>query len=111
MTESAPKPDYEAFGRAVYAARRAAKLTHEQVVARGGWDDKGQPAVGRRTAIEVEQGRANPSVLKIHAIAHATNTPLEELVKHLCDNHERPGAEPTEPEPPKRTPRPTRKRK
>jgi transcriptional regulator with XRE-family HTH domain len=82
VTEPVPEQNQNAFGVAMAQARLREGLTLDDLAERS--------AVSRRTLIEIEQGRANPSTLKVHAIAHATNTPVGELMLGLCEGHEPP---------------------
>jgi transcriptional regulator with XRE-family HTH domain len=74
-----PEENLGEFGRAIGRARNAAKLTFEQLAERAD--------VSRRTLINIEHGKANPTVKKVHAIAHALNVPIADLVNALCVDH------------------------
>lgn len=83
MIEPPPPANIAALGLAVARARLDADLTLEGLAERSG--------VSRRTLIEIEQGRVNPSAKVLHAIAHATNSPIGALLVSACDGHQPPG--------------------
>jgi DNA-binding XRE family transcriptional regulator len=44
--------------------------------------------LARRTIIEIEQGRTIGTLRTCHALAHALDTPLDELFSALCRGHD-----------------------
>ncbi|MBQ0990714.1 helix-turn-helix transcriptional regulator [Micromonospora sp. H61] len=76
MIEPPPPVDLAALGHAVANARYAAGLTLDGLAERSG--------ISRRMLTEVEQGRINPSIGVLHAIAHAVDVPLGELASAAC---------------------------
>lgn len=86
MTEPPPPANFAALGVEVARARLAAGLTLEALAERSG--------VSRRTLIDIEQGRGNPTVRILHAIAHSANAPMGELVAALCAGHRPVGRSP-----------------
>ncbi|MGW7261552.1 helix-turn-helix transcriptional regulator [Streptomyces sp. NPDC054834] len=57
--------------------------SYDELAARSG--------LARRTVIEIEQGRTVGSLKTWHALAHALNTPLDDLFGPLCHGHDLPG--------------------
>ncbi|MFJ9011566.1 helix-turn-helix transcriptional regulator [Streptomyces canus] len=82
MTIFPPDPDFEALRLELARLRAAREWSYDQLVARSG--------LGRRTLIEIEQGRTIGTLKTWHALAHALNTPLDELFATLCNGHEPP---------------------
>jgi transcriptional regulator with XRE-family HTH domain len=79
VTEPVPLANHREFGHAMARARRAAGLTLDKLAERSG--------VSRRMLIEIEQGRANPSLKVLHAVVHATGAPIAELWAAACVGH------------------------
>ena len=48
--------------------------------------------LARRTLIDLEHGRTTGSLTTWHALAHASDVPLERFFTSLCDGHPTPGA-------------------
>ncbi|MCZ0985993.1 helix-turn-helix transcriptional regulator [Streptomyces diastatochromogenes] len=83
MTIFPPDPDFEALRLELTRLRAARGWSYDQLAARSG--------LGRRTLIEIEQGRTIGTLKTWHALAHALSTPLDELFATLCNGHEPPG--------------------
>lgn len=82
MTIFPPDPDFEALRQELARLRAAQGWSYDELAARSG--------LARRTLIEIEQGRTIGTLKTWHALAHALNTPLDELFSKLCDGHEPP---------------------
>ncbi|BBC28783.1 putative transcriptional regulator, xre family [Streptomyces graminofaciens] len=63
--------------------RNALEWTFDELAGLGG--------LARRTLIDLEHGRAVGTVTTWHALAHAFDVPIEELLGSLCDDHTPPG--------------------
>lgn len=74
-----PKWDRRALGKAVAGARREADLTLAELA--------GRSQVSRRLVVDIEGGRANPGIDKLHSLAHVLGVPLAELLASVCDGH------------------------
>ncbi|KJK34724.1 transcriptional regulator [Streptomyces variegatus] len=83
MTIFPPDPDFEALRLELARLRAARGWTYDELAARSG--------LARRTLIEIEQGRTIGTLKTWHALAHALNTPLDELFGAVCEGHEPPG--------------------
>lgn len=55
----------------------------------------GRSGLARRTLIDLEHGRAAGTVTTWHALAHAFDVPIEQLLGSLCGDHTPPGSEGT----------------
>ena len=82
MTIFPPDPDFEALRRELARLRADQGWSYDELAARTG--------LARRTLIEIEQGRTIGTLKTWHALAHALNTPLDELFATLCRGHEPP---------------------
>lgn len=74
-----PRPDFHALGIEI-ARQRLAR----------GWslDKLGDASqLSRKTIINIEQGHKIPTVVSLHALAHALGVPLESLISRLCARH------------------------
>ncbi|MBA8980264.1 helix-turn-helix domain-containing protein [Streptomyces sp. SID7804] len=83
MTILPPDPDLNALRLELARLRAARGWTYDELAARSG--------LARRTLIEIEQGRTIGTLKTWHALAHALDTPLDELFGALCRGHDRPG--------------------
>lgn len=83
MTIFPPDPDVEALRLELARLRAARGWTYDELAARSG--------LARRTLIEIEQGRTIGTLKTWHALAHALDTPLDQLFGALCEGHESPG--------------------
>ncbi|MFJ3658827.1 helix-turn-helix transcriptional regulator [Streptomyces nigra] len=84
MTILPPDPDLEALRLELARLRAVRKWSYDEVAARSG--------LARRTVIEIEQGRTIGTLRTWHALAHAFDTPLDELFSTLCRGHDLPGS-------------------
>ncbi|MDJ0346421.1 helix-turn-helix transcriptional regulator [Streptomyces sp. H10-C2] len=82
MTIFPPDPDLAALRLELSRLRAARRWTYDELADRSG--------LGRRTLIELEQGRAIGTLTTWHALAHALGAPLDELLGTLCAGHEPP---------------------
>ncbi|WP_063729435.1 helix-turn-helix transcriptional regulator [Streptomyces sp. RTd22] len=82
MTIFPPDPDFHELRLELSRLRAARGWSYDQLAARSG--------LARRTLIEIEQGRTIGTLNTWHALAHALNTPLDELFGALCKDHEPP---------------------
>ncbi|MGW3508753.1 helix-turn-helix transcriptional regulator [Streptomyces sp. NPDC000994] len=83
MTIFPPDPDFEALRLELARLRAEYGWTYDELADRSG--------LARRTLIEIEQGRTIGTLKTWHALAHALNTPLDQLFGILCGDHEPPG--------------------
>ncbi|MFJ8054024.1 helix-turn-helix transcriptional regulator [Streptomyces luteogriseus] len=83
MTILPPDPDLNALRLELARLRAARGWTYDELAARSG--------LARRTVIEIEQGRTIGTLKTWHALAHALDTPLDELFGALCRGHHLPG--------------------
>ncbi|GAA4668056.1 hypothetical protein GCM10023347_21570 [Streptomyces chumphonensis] len=60
----------------------AREWSYDELAARSG--------LSRRTLIEIEQGRTVGSLATWHALAHAFDAPIDQLLGPLCAGHEPP---------------------
>ncbi|HWE92207.1 MAG TPA: helix-turn-helix transcriptional regulator [Pseudonocardiaceae bacterium] len=79
MRQPPPPANLAALGVEIARARLAAGLTLDGLAERSG--------VSRRMLIEIEQGRANPTVRILHAIAHGADASMCQLVLAACTDH------------------------
>ncbi|MEU1161512.1 helix-turn-helix transcriptional regulator [Streptomyces sp. NPDC005921] len=84
MTILPPDPDLNALRLELGRMRAEHGWSYDELASRSG--------LARRTVIEIEQGRTVGTLKTWHALAHALNTPLDELFATLCHEHELPGA-------------------
>jgi DNA-binding XRE family transcriptional regulator len=80
IEQQPPVANRKALGLALGMARKRAALTLDQLAEKSG--------VSRRMLIEIEQGRVNPTVFKVHAIMHATNTKIGDIWPAVCEGHD-----------------------
>ncbi|MEV7243112.1 helix-turn-helix transcriptional regulator [Streptomyces sp. NPDC093248] len=83
MTILPPDPDLNALRLELARLRAAHGWTYDELAARSG--------LARRTVIEIEQGRTIGTLKTWHALAHALDTPFDELFGALCSGHDLPG--------------------
>lgn len=83
MTILPPDPDLEALRLELARQRAAHGWSYDELAARSG--------LARRTLIEIEQGRTVGTLRTWHALAHALDTPFDELFGTLCGGHDQPG--------------------
>lgn len=83
MTIFPPDPNLDALRLELGRLRAARGWSYDELAARTG--------LARRTLIEIEQGRTIGTLKTWHALAHALNTPLDELFGFLCQGHKSPG--------------------
>ncbi|MEV8047673.1 helix-turn-helix transcriptional regulator [Streptomyces griseoluteus] len=83
MTILPPDPDLNALRLELAHLRAVRGWTYDELAARSG--------LARRTLIEIEQGRTIGTLKTWHALAHALDTPLDELFNTLCHGHDVPG--------------------
>ncbi|MEV7434018.1 helix-turn-helix transcriptional regulator [Streptomyces griseoviridis] len=83
MTILPPDPDLTALRFELARLRAARGWSYDELASRSG--------LARRTVIEIEQGRTIGTLKTWHALAHALNTPLDELFSTLCRGHHLPG--------------------
>jgi putative transcriptional regulator len=83
VIEPPPAANRKALGIALGIARKNADLTLDQLAEKSG--------VSRRMLIEIEQGRVNPTMHKVHAIMHATNARIADIWSAVCEGHEATG--------------------
>jgi putative transcriptional regulator len=78
-----PDPDLDALRLELARLRAARGWSYDELAARSG--------LARRTVIEIEQGRTVGTLKTWHALAHAFDTPFDELFAPLCRGHRPPG--------------------
>ncbi|MFF8996227.1 helix-turn-helix transcriptional regulator [Streptomyces sp. NPDC014983] len=83
MTILPPDPDLQALRLELARLRAARGWSYDELAARSG--------LARRTLIEIEQGRTVGTLKTWHALAHALDTPFDELFGRLCHGHDLPG--------------------
>lgn len=81
-----PDPDPTALRQTLSRLRAERGWSYDQLAAHSG--------LSRRTLIEIEQGRTIGTLATWHALAHAFDIPLGELLAPLCTGHEPPHGEP-----------------
>jgi putative transcriptional regulator len=79
-----PDPDRDALRVTLARLRNAREWTFDELAGRSG--------LARRTLIDLEHGRAAGTVTTWHALAHAFDVPIEQLLGSLCDDHTLPGS-------------------
>ncbi|CAL9662991.1 hypothetical protein SUDANB108_07102 [Streptomyces sp. enrichment culture] len=82
MTILPPDPDLTALRLEPARLRAARGWSYDELASRSG--------LARRTVIEIEQSRTIGTLKTWHALAHALNTPLNELFSTLCRGHDLP---------------------
>ncbi|MFE7113992.1 helix-turn-helix transcriptional regulator [Streptomyces sp. NPDC057654] len=80
-----PDPDLTALRVTLARLRNDRGWTFDELADRSG--------LARRTVIDLEHGRAAGNVTTWHALAHAFDVPIEELLGALCGNHTPPGSQ------------------
>ncbi|MFI5966965.1 helix-turn-helix transcriptional regulator [Streptomyces asoensis] len=80
MTIFPPDPNLDALRLELARLRAVRGWSYDELAARSG--------LARRTLIEIEQGRTIGTLKTWHALAHALNTPVENLIGFLCQGHE-----------------------
>ncbi|MFJ3251215.1 helix-turn-helix transcriptional regulator [Streptomyces sp. NPDC086782] len=83
MTIFPPDPDLNALRLELARLRAARRWSYDELAAHSG--------LARRTVIEIEQGRTIGTLKTWHALAHALDTPFDELFSTLCRGHDLPG--------------------
>ncbi|MGQ4334799.1 helix-turn-helix transcriptional regulator [Streptomyces hayashii] len=83
MTILPPDPDRDALRVTLARLRNERGRTFDELADRSG--------LARRTLIDLEHGRAAGTVTTWHALAHALDVPIEQLLGPLCGNHTPPG--------------------
>ncbi|QKV90453.1 helix-turn-helix transcriptional regulator [Streptomyces sp. NA02950] len=86
MTIFPPDPNLDELRLELSRLRAAHGWSYDELAARSG--------LSRRTLIEIEQGRTIGTLQTWHALAHALDTPIDQLLGTLCEGHE-PPATPT----------------
>lgn len=79
MTILPPDPDLDALRLEPGRLRAERGWSYDELASRSG--------LGKRTVIEIEQGRTVGTLKTWHALAHALDTPLDELFATLCHEH------------------------
>ncbi|MFD9636586.1 helix-turn-helix transcriptional regulator [Streptomyces violascens] len=77
MTIFPPDPNLDALRLQLARLRGARGWSYDELARRSG--------LGRRTLIEIEQGRTIGSLKTWHALAHALAVPVEQLLGPLCE--------------------------
>ncbi|MGW2918966.1 helix-turn-helix transcriptional regulator [Streptomyces angustmyceticus] len=77
-----PEPDPAALRLSLSHLRAQRGWSYDHLAAHSG--------LSRRTLIEIEQGRTIGTLATWHALAHAFNIPLGELLDPLCTGHQPP---------------------
>lgn len=83
MTILPPDPDLDALRLELARLRAVRQWSYDELASRSG--------LARRTVIEIEQARTIGTLRTWHALAHALDTPLDELFSALCRGHDLPG--------------------
>ena len=83
MSDVQPSANRKALGLALGKARHKAGFTLDQLAEKSG--------VSRRMLIEIEQGRVNPTIQKVHAIMHATGAKIKPIWDAVCEGHDTTG--------------------
>ncbi|MFI6567089.1 helix-turn-helix transcriptional regulator [Streptomyces sp. NPDC050534] len=84
MTILPPDPDRDALRVTLARLRNERGWTFDELAGRSG--------LARRTLIDLEHGRAAGTVTTWHALAHAFDVPIEQLLGSLCEGHTPPGS-------------------
>ncbi|MBT2393942.1 helix-turn-helix transcriptional regulator [Streptomyces sp. ISL-1] len=79
MTIFPPDPNLNALRLQLARLRGERGWSYDELARRSG--------LGRRTVIEIEQGRTIGSLKTWHALAHALNVPVDQLFAPLCEGH------------------------
>ncbi|MFF0746396.1 helix-turn-helix transcriptional regulator [Streptomyces sp. NPDC004111] len=79
MTILPPEPNLAALRVEVARLRNARGWTFDELAERSG--------LSRRTLIDLEHGRTTGTVTTWHALAHALDVPVRQLLDTLCDGH------------------------
>jgi putative transcriptional regulator len=80
-----PDPDLIALRVTLARLRNDRGWTFDELAERSG--------LARRTVIDLEHGRGAGNVTTWHALAHAFDVPIGELLGALCGNHTPPGTQ------------------
>ncbi|MFC4469297.1 helix-turn-helix transcriptional regulator [Streptomyces xiangluensis] len=83
MTILPPDPDLTALRVELARLRAGRGWTFDELARRSG--------LARRTLIDLEHGHTTGSVTTWHALAHAFDVPIEQLLGALCGGHIPPG--------------------
>lgn len=86
MTIFPPDPNLAALRLELARVRAERGYTYDQLAERSG--------LARRTLIEIEQGRTVGTLKTWHALAHALDLPIAQILGPLCAGHP-PPASPT----------------
>jgi transcriptional regulator with XRE-family HTH domain len=78
-----PDPDLTALRVTLARLRNNRGWTFDELADRSG--------LARRTVIDLEHGRGAGNITTWHALAHALDVPIGELLGALCDDHTPPG--------------------
>ncbi|MFF1475374.1 helix-turn-helix transcriptional regulator [Streptomyces mirabilis] len=79
MTILPPDPDLLALRVELARLRVERGWTFDELAQRSG--------LARRTLIDLEHGRTTGSITTWHAIAHAFDVPIEQLLGAMCSDH------------------------
>ncbi|MGC0344377.1 helix-turn-helix transcriptional regulator [Streptomyces sp. SLBN-8D4] len=79
MTILPPDPDLAALRVTLARLRGERGWTFDELAERSG--------LARRTLIDLEHGRAAGTITTWHALAHALDVSIEELLGTLCEDH------------------------
>ena len=82
MTIFPPDPNLAAIRLGLARIRAERGYTYDQLAERSG--------LARRTLIEIEQGRTIGTLKTWHALAHALEVPIGEILGPLCEGHSSP---------------------
>ncbi|MFJ9756657.1 helix-turn-helix transcriptional regulator [Streptomyces sp. NPDC101149] len=84
MTIIPPDPDFAALRVELARLRVERGWSFDELARRSG--------LARRTLIDLEHGRTTGSLTTWHALAHAFDVAIEQMLGALCNDHTRPGA-------------------
>ncbi|MFI1935430.1 helix-turn-helix transcriptional regulator [Streptomyces sp. NPDC020330] len=84
MTILPTDPDRDTLRVTLARLRNERGWTFDELVGRSG--------LARRTLIDLEHGRAAGTVTTWHALAHAFDVPIVQLLGPLCEGHTPPGS-------------------
>ncbi|MFG3063961.1 helix-turn-helix transcriptional regulator [Streptomyces sp. NPDC048231] len=84
MTIIPPDPDFGALRVELARLRVERGWSFDELARRSG--------LARRTLIDLEHGRTTGSLTTWHALAHAFDVSIEQMLGALCNDHTRPGA-------------------